>query len=93
MRDADSFDAFYAATVQRVTVHLYAMTARRSEAEDCIQEACPRQGRLERAWPRRLRRQRRLLGDRRLGRQSPEGRDTDRALERVSVVDNAISHQ
>lgn len=46
MADADSFDAFYAASVRRVTSQLYAMTGRTAEAEDCVQEA------YARAWQR-----------------------------------------
>lgn len=46
MRDAEGFDAFYAATVRRVTGVLYAMTGSWPEAEDCAQEA------YARAWQR-----------------------------------------
>lgn len=44
MRDPSEFDAFYAASVRRVTSHLYAMTGSRPEAEDLVQEA------FARAW-------------------------------------------
>lgn len=46
MRNAESFDAFYAGSVRRVTAQLYAMTGGRAEAEDCVQEA------YARAWQR-----------------------------------------
>jgi RNA polymerase sigma-70 factor (ECF subfamily) len=46
MMDADSFDAFYSASVRRVTSQLYAMTGSRAEAEDCVAEA------YARAWQR-----------------------------------------
>lgn len=46
MRDADSFDAFYAASVQRVTSQVYLMTGSRSEVDDWVQEA------YARAWQR-----------------------------------------
>ncbi|MFI7081156.1 sigma-70 family RNA polymerase sigma factor [Micromonospora sp. NPDC049903] len=46
MRDADEFDAFYAASAQRVLGHLYAMIGRRAEAEDAVAEA------YARAWDR-----------------------------------------
>ncbi|HUJ06331.1 MAG TPA: SigE family RNA polymerase sigma factor [Streptosporangiaceae bacterium] len=42
MRDATDFDAFYAASVRRVTSQLYAMTGDRAEAEDAVQEAYAR---------------------------------------------------
>lgn len=44
MRDADSFDAFYAASIRRVTGQLYLMTGSQGEADDCVQEA------FARAW-------------------------------------------
>jgi DNA-directed RNA polymerase specialized sigma24 family protein len=43
---AESFDAFYAGSVRRVTALLDAMTGGRAEAEDCGQEA------YARAWQR-----------------------------------------
>jgi RNA polymerase sigma-70 factor, ECF subfamily len=46
MRDPDSFDAFYAGSVQRVTSQLYALIGDRAEAEDAVQEA------FARAWQR-----------------------------------------
>ena len=46
MRDAESFDAFYAASVRRVTGQVYLMTGGRPEADDCVQEA------YARAWQR-----------------------------------------
>jgi RNA polymerase sigma-70 factor (ECF subfamily) len=46
MRDAEGFDAFYAASVRRVTGQVYLMTGRGSEADDCVQEA------YARAWQR-----------------------------------------
>ena len=46
MRDADSFDAFYARSVRRITGQVYAMIGNRIEAEDCVQEA------YARAWQR-----------------------------------------
>lgn len=46
MRDPRSFDAFYAASVRRLTGQLHAMTGSRTEAEDCVQEA------YARAWQR-----------------------------------------
>jgi len=46
MRDAESFDAFYAASVRRVTGQVYLMTGSQSEAADCVQEA------YARAWQR-----------------------------------------
>jgi RNA polymerase sigma-70 factor, ECF subfamily len=46
MRDPESFDAFYASSVRRITGQLYAMTGSRPEAEDCVQEA------YARAWQR-----------------------------------------
>jgi RNA polymerase sigma-70 factor (sigma-E family) len=39
MRDADEFDAFYAATSRRVLGQVYAMTGNRAEAEDAVAEA------------------------------------------------------
>lgn len=44
MRDPGDFDAFYAASVRRVTSQVYAMTGSRAEAEDITQEA------FARAW-------------------------------------------
>lgn len=44
MRDAASFDEFYAATVRRLTSQVHAMTGDRAEAEDAVQEA------FARAW-------------------------------------------
>lgn len=46
MRDPESFDEFYAASVRRLTGQLYAMTGDRAEAEDAVQEA------FARAWQR-----------------------------------------
>jgi RNA polymerase sigma-70 factor (ECF subfamily) len=46
MRNSQSFDEFYAGTVQRVTAQLFAMTGDRAEAEDVVQEA------YARAWQR-----------------------------------------
>ncbi|NGM13220.1 sigma-70 family RNA polymerase sigma factor [Verrucosispora sp. WMMA2044] len=45
-RDAEEFDAFYAASAQRVLGHLSAMTGSRAEAEDAVAEA------YARAWDR-----------------------------------------
>ncbi|WP_194912503.1 SigE family RNA polymerase sigma factor [Catenulispora rubra] len=39
MRDTTDFDAFYAASVRRVTGHVYAMTGSRADAEDLTQDA------------------------------------------------------
>jgi RNA polymerase sigma-70 factor (ECF subfamily) len=44
VRDAASFDEFYAATVRRLTSQVHAMTGDRVEAEDAVQEA------FARAW-------------------------------------------
>lgn len=46
MRDPDSFDAFYAGSVRRVTSQIYALIGDRTEAEDAVQEA------FARAWQR-----------------------------------------
>jgi RNA polymerase sigma-70 factor, ECF subfamily len=46
MRDPESFDAFYAGCVRRVTSQLYALTGDWAEAEDAVQEA------FARAWQR-----------------------------------------
>jgi RNA polymerase sigma-70 factor (ECF subfamily) len=46
MRDSESFDAFYAGSVRRVTSQLYALIGDRAEAEDAVQEA------FARAWQR-----------------------------------------
>jgi RNA polymerase sigma-70 factor, ECF subfamily len=46
MRDAGTFDAFYAGSVRRLIGQLHAMTGSRAEAEDCVQEA------YARAWQR-----------------------------------------
>lgn len=46
MRDPESFDAFYAGCVRRVTSQLYALIGDRTEAEDAVQEA------FARAWQR-----------------------------------------
>ncbi len=46
MRDAESFDEFYAGSVRRLTSQLHAMTGSRAEAEDAVQEA------YARAWRR-----------------------------------------
>jgi RNA polymerase sigma-70 factor (ECF subfamily) len=46
MRDAQTFDEFYAGTVRRVISQLYVMTGDRAEAEDAVQEA------YARAWQR-----------------------------------------
>jgi RNA polymerase sigma-70 factor (ECF subfamily) len=45
--DADEFDDFYGATVDRLTGQLYAMTGDLAEAQDVVQEA------FVRAWQRR----------------------------------------
>ncbi|GAA2598610.1 SigE family RNA polymerase sigma factor [Winogradskya consettensis] len=46
MRDAEEFDAFYAASAGNVVGHVYALTGSRSEAEDAVAEA------FMRAWQR-----------------------------------------
>jgi RNA polymerase sigma-70 factor, ECF subfamily len=46
MRDAESFDVFYAGSVVRVMGQLHALTGDRAEAEDVVQEA------FARAWQR-----------------------------------------
>ncbi|MFY1637434.1 sigma-70 family RNA polymerase sigma factor [Solwaraspora sp. WMMB335] len=46
MRDADEFDAFYAASAQRVLGHLYVVIGSSAEAEDAVAEA------YARAWDR-----------------------------------------
>ncbi|MEH0936171.1 SigE family RNA polymerase sigma factor [Micromonospora psammae] len=46
MRDAEEFDAFYAACAGRIVGHVYALTGNRSEAEDAVAEA------FTRAWQR-----------------------------------------
>jgi len=46
MRDADEFDAFYAASAKRVLGHLYVVIGDRAEAEDAVAEA------FARAWAR-----------------------------------------
>ncbi|GAB3938511.1 SigE family RNA polymerase sigma factor [Micromonospora vulcania] len=46
MRDAEEFDAFYAACAGRIVGHVYALTGNRSEAEDAVAEA------FMRAWQR-----------------------------------------
>ena len=46
MRDPDSFDEFYAATVRRLISQLHAVTGDLAEAEDAVQEA------FARAWQR-----------------------------------------
>ncbi|MEU8298844.1 SigE family RNA polymerase sigma factor [Micromonospora sp. NPDC048909] len=46
MRDAEEFDAFYAACAGRVVGHVHALTGNRSEAEDAVAEA------FMRAWQR-----------------------------------------
>ena len=46
MREADDFDAFYAATSDRLIAQVFAMTGDLSEAEDAVQEA------YVRAWQR-----------------------------------------
>jgi RNA polymerase sigma-70 factor, ECF subfamily len=39
MRDAQSFDEFYLASVRRLTSHVHAMTGNLADAEDIVQEA------------------------------------------------------
>ncbi|MET8352458.1 MULTISPECIES: SigE family RNA polymerase sigma factor [unclassified Micromonospora] len=46
MRDAEEFDALYAACAGRIVGHVYALTGNRSEAEDAVAEA------FTRAWQR-----------------------------------------
>ncbi|MFG1868057.1 sigma-70 family RNA polymerase sigma factor [Micromonospora arborensis] len=46
MRDAEEFDALYAACAGRVVGHVYALTGNRAEAEDAVAEA------FMRAWQR-----------------------------------------
>ncbi|WP_410809349.1 SigE family RNA polymerase sigma factor [Micromonospora sp. 067-2] len=46
MRDAEEFDALYAACAGRIVGHVYALTGNRSEAEDAVAEA------FMRAWQR-----------------------------------------
>jgi RNA polymerase sigma-70 factor (ECF subfamily) len=46
MRDQESFDAFYAGSVRRVTSQLYALIGDLAESEDAVQEA------FARAWQR-----------------------------------------
>lgn len=46
MRDAEEFDAFYAACAGRIVGHVFALTGNRGEAEDAVSEA------FMRAWQR-----------------------------------------
>jgi RNA polymerase sigma-70 factor, ECF subfamily len=45
--DEHDFDAFYAASAQRITSQVYAMIGNRDEAQECVQEA------FARAWSHR----------------------------------------